>query len=767
MAKRDTEKIGPHRAEVKQQNHQHEVRKQLKAQHEDFTLDFEPEEGDSEEDMCSDSDLPDAAQVGRKLCGTSTNREGLIRKIKACGDFEVSDMDESELEKIYSDVKAAKKAKKQKIFSKSSKVMANGPARPAMSPKKATTGSKWTRSRSPSRKSSKRSRNALDTHSRTRIHDRSNSRGRSKSRNPTTDHGKIKRKKDDPSQKSFICSPSRTHSAHSYASSRTSSCAPLAIASSHHTPSAHSDNFNDRMGVDDDDDGNDNDDSDAPIGLGGDKESDPSDSESDEAFYDRPGHNSGYKSESKLKSKSKSKVKSSDFRGTECLILDDTIYMVECHLLLINYFLGPQDFYLVMKEKWEKAVRKHNQKTRDFPINEDVVEAVKLRIQSFWGRLRNVCVEAGLFMVYGLGKVEQGLDKAIEIIDAILPHELHQKPGSAPGLGWFQHNFIGEVIYRMIFKGWHPLIHGILEKYKVKPMPPGECRTNDENLSLQDVEEYYKIHRKTMRLFVSEQREHCYDIILPLLQKRCFERGGTAKPAPVKTSKKVEVLTAGHFAKDEPTEEERIALGLPPKTTVSLLRPSSDDEGENHTHASADDPLSPSPVAANVDDASAHGGPTQLTVAPHAPSLNSASSEAAGQSDGSFHAQCATNASPVCPTSPLSRTPPSTSIASATPAVSKNNAKTHTDEAKSLQTNAVDQNQSADECESPVQGQVARLGKETTAVGSTGKSTGASKSPVHRMELSVELGAWKGARKGPSSVRNPKVKAPVVKASAT
>ena len=74
------------------------------------------------------------------------------------------------------------------------------------------------------------------------------------------------------------------------------------------------------------------------------------------------------------------KVKSRDFVGTEHTLLNETVRLVQCHVLLVDYFLSPQDLILVTKNKWEVAVRNQGEKPKHFPINDRVYSAVIRRV---------------------------------------------------------------------------------------------------------------------------------------------------------------------------------------------------------------------------------------------------------------------------------------------------------------------------------------------------------------------------------------------------
>ncbi|EUC59363.1 transmembrane protein, putative, partial [Rhizoctonia solani AG-3 Rhs1AP] len=224
----------------------------------------------------------------------------------------------------------------------------------------------------------------------------------------------------------------------------------------------------------------------------------------------------------------KGKVKSGDFTGTERAILDKTIRLVECHLLLVNYFLENHNLFLVIKKKWEMAVREKGEKLKCFPVDDRHFKAVKLRIQAFRGRLRDLITKAGpgILIAYDMQGLSQGSPKAIAAIDSKLPHNIHIKPGSKKGFGWFQHDFILEAVYHVLCVGRSPIageypelfrefptrlvtlicaiIHGILEKFKLKPRMGN--KNKEEQLLLAEVSSYYKIHSKTMKIIRVQTR---------------------------------------------------------------------------------------------------------------------------------------------------------------------------------------------------------------------------------------------------------------------
>ncbi|CAE6467646.1 unnamed protein product [Rhizoctonia solani] len=554
-AKKDTEKIKPFRTEVKKQKAQRKSRKQSKAQREDYSLDPQSQENTEGEDEDQESNLPDANEVGRSTSGQETRREVLVRKLQAHGDFDVSEMDNTELETVWAKVKRSKDANKRKLFGKTSKVIHDAPARPAISPNK-----KRGRSPSPNPISNKRSRSEVDT----RKQPESKSKGsRSES------HLKKPAKSSNP------------RSSVSHASSRSSSRAPSSARSSNVRRSKDVDSDKEEEEKEDNEDSNGHRDEDEDK----DRLDDNSQSNESDGSSDRPVPL--VKHRSRPKKGPKGKVRSGDFTGTERILLDETVHLVECHLLLVNYFLGPQDLFVVIKEMWETAVRKQKEKLKNFLFCDKVFEAVKDRIHSFCGRLRGTVLVAGggLLNAYGLKGCSQGSAEAIKVIDSILPHGVHVKPGSQRGYGFFQHEFILEAIYQILFTGRHPLgrrypekfqvfpprlvtltcsiTHGVLDKYKLEPRTGN--KNKDEQLSLADVLSYYKIHRKTMKLFELNQNDR-FKIVLPLLSQRCFERAGIDQSAPVVQPRAFKALTAEDFAHDEPTEEEIALLRLPTKT---------------------------------------------------------------------------------------------------------------------------------------------------------------------------------------------------------
>ncbi|CAE6458151.1 unnamed protein product [Rhizoctonia solani] len=599
-ARKDTAKIAPFRAEVQKQKVQRASRKRSKAQCEDYGLDLEEREDSNTEEEEQESDLPDIDEIGPH------------------GDFNFFKMDDSELETVWGNIKQAKKAKKQKLFGKTSKVVDNAPARPAISPKK-----KRGRSPSPKSTSNKRVRNNVETHKRPKL--------------------KIK----------------------------------------------------------------------------------------------------------------------GDFAGTERTLIDETIILVECYLLLVDYFLGPQDLLVVTKEKWGIAVHDRGEDLQDFKMSKANFQAIKARIQSFRSRLCKTCSEAGtgLLKVYGLEGLPQGSPEAIKVIDSLLPHGAHLKPGSKPGYGFFQHDFIFKVIYQILFGGRHPLaqahpdlfrkfpphlvtlttsiIHGILEKYKLKPHKGN--KTKDDQLLLPEVLSYYKIHRKTMKLFASEQEDR-FEIVMSLLHKRCFERAGIDRAAPTKP-KKIEVLTASHFARDEPTEEERMALGLPRKATKTTT------SGPSHSHSN--------PPTSSVDQQS-----RSKSKAPPAASLDASSDK--------DHAPKPNHLAPSSPPTPPQIPPDPLSAACGAPNTTLNLPTQLADQPSAVLSDSFNYVHAVPASKAlPVTSPIPTPPNQELVTGSdlvpnpsatksasgSIKSASMSKSPLRRTGLVVELNT-KPTKKGPASLRN-------------
>ncbi|CUA70036.1 hypothetical protein RSOLAG22IIIB_08879 [Rhizoctonia solani] len=294
-ARKDTEKIAPFRAEVEKHKTQRASRKRSKAQREDYSLDIEDkEERDSKES--EESDLPDIDEIRRSTTDQQTRRELLIQNLQAHGDFDVPEMDESELTKLWTDVKQSKKASKSKLFGKTSK----GPG---------TDRGKGARGEARLEESSKSSKYRLSA--------------------PQT-------------------------------SSRNSSRAPSTLASSRAPSLAHSSKFTQLTHADvdrdSDEDSNPNldssSDSDEDEGTDKDSQSDEDEDGSDDQqgeydeLSDRP---TKRRRAPTMGPKLKGKVKSGDFSGTERLLVDETVCLVQCHVHLINYFVNRQELFLVTK----------------------------------------------------------------------------------------------------------------------------------------------------------------------------------------------------------------------------------------------------------------------------------------------------------------------------------------------------------------------------------------------------------------------------------
>ncbi|CAE6453689.1 unnamed protein product, partial [Rhizoctonia solani] len=402
-AKKDTEKIAPFCAEVKKQKASHISRNDSK-------------------DEDEESDLPDTYEVGRGTSGQPSRCEALIQRLQDHGEFDVSGMDDSELETVWKDVKNSKQRKKCKLFGKASKVVDNAPARPAISPKK-----KRGRSPSPKSTSNKCLRAEVDTYKQPK----SNGKGML----PTVAQG---------AQKAV------------------------------ETP-----------------------------------------------LFRLP-----YK----------------------------TVQLVECHLLLVNYFLENHNLFLVIKKKWEMAVREKGEKLKCFPVDDRHFKAVKLRIQAFCGRLHDLITKAGpsILIAYNMQGLSQGSPKAIAAIDSKLPTckgspkarprplrlstpncrtiyiSRYRPPGSKKGFGWFQHDFILEAVYHVLCVGRSPIAG-----------------------------EYPELFREFPTRLVT------------LICAICFERAGFRESAPAVKVTKFDTLTVEDFAEDEPTEEERLLLGLTSRSTTT------------------------------------------------------------------------------------------------------------------------------------------------------------------------------------------------------
>ncbi|EUC56789.1 hypothetical protein RSOL_197880, partial [Rhizoctonia solani AG-3 Rhs1AP] len=295
-AKKDTEKIAPFRAEVKKQKASRISRKRAKAGREDYGLELQDQEDSDSKDEDEESDLPDTYEVGRGTSGQPSRCEALIQRLQDHGEFDVSGMDDSELETVWKDVKNSKQRKKCKLFGKASKVVDNVPARPAISPKK-----KRGRSPSPKSTSNKRLRAEVDTYKQPK------SNGKDQ-KNSARSRPLLKEPKK-------LLKP---HSSVSRVSSHSSSRAPSTLAGSCAALSTRSSNLGRPMDMDEDEDEDgdeaENEDQDKDEDDGKDDGEDGSDDDSELGEHEEPSNRptSGFKG----------KVKSGDFTGTERAILD-------------------------------------------------------------------------------------------------------------------------------------------------------------------------------------------------------------------------------------------------------------------------------------------------------------------------------------------------------------------------------------------------------------------------------------------------------------
>ncbi|KDN35182.1 hypothetical protein RSAG8_11791, partial [Rhizoctonia solani AG-8 WAC10335] len=211
------------------------------------------------------------------------------------------------------------------------------------------------------------------------------------------------------------------------------------------------------------------------------------------------------------------------------------------------------------------------------------LKVCRYHLQSFRSRLRDNIVKAGPAQAYGLKGVKAGSAEAIAIVNSILPHSIHCKPGSAPGTGYFQNDFLQPAACKMLFSGHKPLrhlypkkfekfplktvtimcaiIHGVLEGMKVDPnakkkkrSSPGE--PNQDKLYLATVQEYYRIHHKSTCSFEQYQTPHC-NVVLPALYWYCIENlVSSAAPIVQVLKKRILVLTAEHFTNNDLSPEE-------------------------------------------------------------------------------------------------------------------------------------------------------------------------------------------------------------------
>ncbi|KAG8732260.1 hypothetical protein FRC11_014813 [Ceratobasidium sp. 423] len=742
--RKDTPKIEQHRIEVKRRLDRSEVLKRSKAEREYFELEPTEEEYDSD----SEIDLPDLAKFVAAWNNGTTRREP-TKHVQTPKSHSASNMDDSETERVWAKENRGKGSHKPKMFSSTSKVHSNGPARPAISPRKSPKKSR-DRSPSPRRRSSK---------------DES-TRGRSKHRLHAHDTSQDERG-DRKGKKSTKKKAKRSHSTYSGVSSARSSTA----MSGHYSSRASSRYGSSRGGStmreseEDGDDGSDDDDS------GKTKYEDSKDrdeeSQRDESDGESGGESGG--EHGKARRGTGQKWKSGDFKGTEREILEETYHRTTLYLVTVNYFPDPMELVKITKNMWVESVRALGYRQRDFPIPEGVIQAIRYRLHSFRGRLRDNAVKAGLFKTYGLENVQQGSPAAEQVVDSWIPHELHRKRNAKPGTGYFQHEFLMRAACQMFFTGRKPLgkrypekfqifplqtlviittiIHTVLEAYKQEPKKQKETsKKAPDDLSLDKVRDNYQIHRKTSRFFEEHQRGH-RDALLPTVYKYCVENSPTYTKPKVTKKQKVQVLTSEDFINDDPTAEELAALGLP--VTETEPPPSIDPESEQ-AKPQAEPRLSPIPA----DDDGDTRPPEPEYALPASPTVASIPSEQAPLSP------LADNSAPhTLPESDCSAEPsPDEVVATSATLASTNPMKAATSGAPLTSNNRKRMRSESPDAESPVQKRLTGSGQKTPIAphsvarlaGEHGSSP--SKPSVSRQMSGVILKAPKGKKKGPSAI---------------
>ncbi|QRW12423.1 hypothetical protein RhiLY_11422 [Ceratobasidium sp. AG-Ba] len=475
---------------------------------------------------------PEFDPIEDELVRDEAIRQALIKKIRKYDNRSGLDtLDTDELEVIWKGIDETRKAGKRKMFDYSAKVQDNGPARPAIAlPKRSAATDTGTTSRKRGRSPSDcdQARKRVDTHdesyypspAQSSPRRRAQSSGRPTPR-PTASSSKRR------SSSAFQERRSPRSSSRSRSYSRRRSASRSRSRSRNSSPNG----YRRRSDID--------------LGHG-----ERSEQEEDDGIDTR----------TKKQKKNAERSKLGNYVGVERDLLDKAFAILSNKLYTKHPFPATQTYIQLIHEAWGEAKVALKIRADKYPIEKGHKETLRHRVNSSHGHLRDH-VRDQMENCFPFHDGSMTKQKIIEEVKRLLPHGLHQKPGSEPKTGYYAHPWIKRVIFKAFFVGrspigtefpddWNPIPLKVVAimAYLVEPWadgkPPevedrggrGKGVPRGPRMSFADVETKYREQYKFIKDMAKNGQGDRRDILLYEMYTSCMKGSRVKRAAPDSTA---------------------------------------------------------------------------------------------------------------------------------------------------------------------------------------------------------------------------------------
>ncbi|QRV77261.1 hypothetical protein RhiJN_05276 [Ceratobasidium sp. AG-Ba] len=514
-------------------------------------------------------------------------RQALIKKIRKYDNRAGLDtLDVDELEVIWKDIDDTRKARKKTMFDYSSKVQDNGPARPAIAPPKgsaSTVISTASRKRARSPLDREHARKRVDTHEESHYPSpaqssprrRAQSSGRPASQPPASSS-----KRRSSSAYHDRRSPRSTSRSRPYNRRRSPSRSRI-----HSRSSSPGGRYSD-------------------LDL---EHGDRSEEEDDERL----------ETHAKKRKKNAERSKLGNYTGVERELIDQAFAILVNQLYGKHPFPDTQKYVQLIHQSWaaaKVALKIHADK---YPLDKGHKETLRQRVNSSHGHLRDHVRDQmeNCFPFHDGSMTEQEI---IDKVKRLLPHGIHQKPGSEPKTGYYGHPWIKRVIFKAFFVGrspigtkfpddWNPIplkivaivcgIMGFLvEQWIDGKLPEVEDRAGrgkgvprGPRMSFADVETKYREQYKFLKDMAKNGQGDRRDILLYEMYTSCMKgarvkraASDSAEVQPVEQRDNRHMFVADHLSREE---RARLASLRAAKTGIPAAQDREAESDDEHAPA--------------------------------------------------------------------------------------------------------------------------------------------------------------------------------------
>ncbi|QRV83788.1 hypothetical protein RhiJN_11804 [Ceratobasidium sp. AG-Ba] len=274
--------------------------------------------------------------------------------------------------------------------------------------------------------------------------------------------------------------------------------------------------------------------------------------------------NDGIDTRTKKQKKNAERSKLGNYVGVERDLLDKAFAILSNKLYTKHPFPATQTYIQLIHEAWGEAKVALKIRADKYPIEKGHKETLRHRVNSSHGHLRDH-VRDQMENCFPFHDGSMTKQKIIEEVKRLLPHGLHQKPGSEPKTGYYAHPWIKRVIFKAFFVGrspigtefpddWNPIplkvvaiVCGIMA-YLVEPWadgkPPevedrggrGKGVPRGPRMSFADVETKYREQYKFIKDMAKNGQGDRRDILLYEMYTSCMKGSRVKRAAPDSTA---------------------------------------------------------------------------------------------------------------------------------------------------------------------------------------------------------------------------------------